>query len=368
MRILNVVKSINISQGGPPEVIRNYSSVINRKGKVIKVIKLNMISIFYFITSFINKKRYKKLKMFIQNYDIIHFHEFWSIKTLFLAYFARKLGKKLIAIPHGVLDSWSLREKYLKKKIFSILFLKKFILSLDAIFFSTKDEFFEAKKNYKLPFAFIIPNGINLEKFHRINKIQSKNKKKKIIFFGRIHKKKGIELLLNSIKSLPSEFFDDFYFEITGPGEDSYINNIQKLINDFNLSLNVFLKNPMSQNEKINYLRSGSVFILPSYEEADSIALKEAMSLNLPVIISEQCRMDIVERENAGFIVKTDTQSIKSKLLMLRDIDIENMGENSRKIIEEHFDNEICVNKLWHIYEDIHTGSHNSKAWINLNG
>ena len=107
-------------------------------------------------------------------------------------------------------------------------------------------------------------------------------------------------------------FFEDFYFEITGPGEDTYINNIQKLINDFNLSKNVFIKNPISQSEKINYLRTGSVFILPSFEEVYSIALKEAMSLNLPVVISEQCRMGIVEKKNAGFIVKTDTQSIKT--------------------------------------------------------
>ena len=182
MRVLNVLSSLNLNQGGPPEVVRNYSNVINRKNKIIAVMKLNMISSFYFITTFINRKRNKKLKMFLRNYDIIHFHELWSIKVLFLSHFARKLGKKLIVIPHGVLDSWSLREKYLKKKVFSILFLKRFILSLDAIF-STKDEFFEAKKNFKLPFAFIIPNGINLEKFNKIDKIQSKNKKKNYFFW-----------------------------------------------------------------------------------------------------------------------------------------------------------------------------------------
>ena len=51
MRVLNVLSSLNLNQGGPPEVVRNYSNVINRKNKIIAVMKLNMISSFYFITT-----------------------------------------------------------------------------------------------------------------------------------------------------------------------------------------------------------------------------------------------------------------------------------------------------------------------------
>jgi len=266
------------------------------------------------------------------------------------------------------LDSWSLKEKFLKKKIYTILFLNKFLLSLDAIFFSTKDEYYEARKNFKLPFAFIIPNGINLRKFKKNIEVKNDNRvKKKIIFFGRIHKKKGIELLLNSLKSLPDNFFNDFYFEITGPGQVEYITKIQKIIEKFNLANRVFIKKPKSQNEKINYLKTASLFILPSFEEADSIALKEAMSLSLPVIASEQCRMNIIKEETAGFIVKTESNSIKNKLLCLKEVDLQHMGNNSRKVIEDYFDNEKCVKKLSNIYEDLLTGCHNSKAWINLN-
>ena len=61
MRVLNVLSSLNLNQGGPPEVVRNYSNVINRKNKIIAVMKLNMISSFYFITTFINRKRNKNI-------------------------------------------------------------------------------------------------------------------------------------------------------------------------------------------------------------------------------------------------------------------------------------------------------------------
>ncbi len=367
MKILNVVSSIKLEQGGPPEVVRNYSSVINKKEKRILLFKLKTLSVFYLFSVIILNSRRKKFIRFIQKFDIIHYHDLWNIKILIINHFAKLLGKKTILIPHGVLDSWSLKEKYLKKKIYSSLFLKKFVLSLDAIFFSTKDEYFEAKKNFKLPFAVVIPNGINLSKFKKISLNKNIFKKKKIIFFGRIHKKKGIELLLDTIKSLPESFFKEFYFEITGPGELKYINIIVKLIKSYKLSEKVFVEKPKKINEKIEYLKTGSVFILPSFEEADSIALKEAMSLSLPVIISEQCRMNIVAEKHAGFVIKTNISSIKDKLLSLKDLDLNKMGENSRKIIEDYYDNQYCVSKLWHVYEDLYTGSHSSKAWINLN-
>ena len=116
MKILNIISSSMIAQGGPPQVVRNYSSVINKKKKHIKTLKLRSISLLYCFSSLFLKNRRKKFIKFIQKFDIIHYHELWHLKILFINYFANLLGKKTILIPHGVLDSWSLREKYLKKK------------------------------------------------------------------------------------------------------------------------------------------------------------------------------------------------------------------------------------------------------------
>ncbi len=305
---------------------------------------------------------------FLSKFDIIHFHTVWDLKIILIAYFSRMLGIKLILIPHGTFDKWSLREKFLRKKLFSLLFLNNLLIKLDAIFFSTIDEFFEAKHNFKLPYAYVIPNGINLKKFQQIqnNNLEIK-KKRKIIFFGRIHKKKGIELLLKSIKKLPDSFFSNYFFEITGPGEKIYIKKIIKIISNYKLQKKVFLLGPKNTLEKKEYFKTADLFILPSFEEADSIALKEAMALNLPVIISEQCRMDVVEEKKSGFVVKTSVNSVVEALINLDNFDLKKMGNNSRKIIENYYDNEKCSKRVFKIYEDVYTGGHLSNDWINLN-
>lgn len=367
MKILNIIFSSSIKQGGPPEVVRNYVSELNKKDKYIYVFKLNSLNFFYFFKSFFFKREKKKLYSFINKFDILHFHDTWNLKSIIIGHLARNLGKKTILIPHGTFDSWSLKEKYLKKKIFSIFFLNNFVIKLDAIFFSTKEEYIEAKKNFKLPFSFIIPNGINLNKFKKTFIKKNKQINKKIVFFGRIHKKKGIEILLKAISKLPSEFFKEFYFEITGPGEKQYIKKISKIIINSKLDKFVKLLPPKNVKEKVDYLKTAAIFILPSYEEADSIALKEAMSLDLPVIISEQCRLNIVGEKKAGFVIKTNVNDITKKLIGLKKINFDQMGNISRNIIEKYFNNENCVKDLLLVYEDIYTGSHISKKWINLN-
>ena len=64
-------------------------------------------------------------------------------------------------------------------------------------------------------------------------------------------------------------------------------------------------------------MQNHDVFILPSFEEGDSIALKEALGSYLPVVISSQCRLDIVEEYNAGIVVTTDKKSLYDGLINL---------------------------------------------------
>ena len=119
---------------------------------------------------------------------------------------------------------------------------------------------------------------------------------------------------------MPKEFFENFYLEITGPGETKYINKIKQMIKKFEISDSVTVQPPKKNKNKVTYLQNSDIFILPSYEEGDSVALKEAMSAGNAVIISEQCRLNLVEDENAGIIVKTNKNSIKYALNKLKDL------------------------------------------------
>ena len=126
----------------------------------------------------------------------------------------------------------------------------------------------------------------------------------------------------------------------------------------------VAYKDFLSGEKKINYLSNANIFVLPSFEEGDSIALKEALSLSIPVIISRQCRMDVVKEYNSGLIINSNTKDLYKSLLEISNKDLPLMGKNSRKLMEDKFSIYDISERVLQIYKDIHCGSKTSRDWI----
>ncbi len=363
MKVLSVLKTKNFNHGGPPEVLKNQIEIINKKGRIISILELDSFSIFFLLKCLFLRYHRLRIYKFLKKFDLVHFHEIWSIKVIFIIFFLNKLLIKHFFVGHGYLDTWSINQKFFKKKIFIFFFLQRAFNSSNASFFSTQSEYLEVLKNIKVHNTFIIPNGISLEKYKK-RELVNKLTKKKILFFGRIHPKKGLDLLIETIKDLPENYFDEFSFEITGPGDNSYIENLKSLIKRYSLENKVKYNYPIYRENKIEYLKNNDVFILPSFEEGDSIALKEALGSYLPVIISKQCRLDVVEEYKAGIVIETNKKSLYDGLMLLKTKNLVEMGNQARKLIEENYDNRICSERLYQIYSDIYNGSKNSTDWV----
>lgn len=362
MKVLSIIRTTKSSSGGPPSVLKNQLEVLNRDKKIVEVLELDTLTNFSLFKSFLFKSHRKKIYSFLTKFDLVHFHEIWSIKNVFIVYFLNKLLIKFFFVGHGYLDKWSINQKLFKKKSYILFFLQKAYDSAYASFFSTKDEYLESKKNIKSHKIFIIPNGISLNKYKKRKLVRKV--KKKILFFGRIHPKKGLELLIEVIRQLPNDYFDEFTFNITGPGEAKHILKTKQLIKKYSLDKYISINDPVYGESKIPYLNKHDIFILPSFEEGDSIALKEALASSLPVIISKQCRLDVVKDYNAGIVVETNKKSIINALIKLKNVDLISMGNQARNLVEEKFDNEICSNRLYQIYQDIYNNTENSLDWI----
>ena len=118
MRILNVIQSMDITEGGPPEVVRNTRKYLKEDNFVVDTLSYKSLANFYFFFMFFSKKKRTKFKKFLKKFSVIHFHQLWSLKTMLIIHMAKKLSVKYIFISHGYLDNWSLNEKKYKKKNF----------------------------------------------------------------------------------------------------------------------------------------------------------------------------------------------------------------------------------------------------------
>lgn len=140
LNILHVAPSFNEKDGGISTFVsglinslKNFSNfyIITAKSKnKNKLLNINPKNFFYYKESLNLYKNYKIIKFLIvqsiskNKIDIIHVHGLWSFVNYLVSKYALKNNIPLIIHPHGMLESWALKQKFLKKNLL-IFFTKK---------------------------------------------------------------------------------------------------------------------------------------------------------------------------------------------------------------------------------------------------
>ena len=113
----------------------------------------------------------------------------------------------------------------------------------------------------------IIPNGIDLiedqylpEKGLFRKKYNITNDENVILYLGRIHKIKGIDLLLKSFKLLTKDM-DNVKLVIVGPGDTS---NLKKMIKGSTIENKVIFTGPLYGEDKNEVFIDSDLYVLPS--------------------------------------------------------------------------------------------------------
>ena len=114
------------------------------------------------------------------------------------------------------------------------------------------------KYGLKMPIA-LVPNGVNIPDIKKINR---NSKIKTLISLGRIHPKKGLDILINSWSRI-EPIFNDWQLKIVGPDEVGHKKFLEKLINKLKLR-RVFIEDPVYGREKDILLSNCDLFVLPS--------------------------------------------------------------------------------------------------------
>lgn len=206
------------------------------------------------------------------NYDVVHLQAF--LPGLLAPFIHLLLKKPVIFTVHGT----RMFEKTPKKTFGYIL--EKFILTkikYDAQISVTRA--FMKFQNINTN-TFYIPNGIDVQKFKKIN--VQKAKDPKILWVGRFDPVKRIEDLVTAMKTVNAKV-PKAKLTLVGYGqEEQKIKNLVKKLNVKNVEFT-------GKKEGIDLIReykSSYVFVLPSASEGQPLTILEAKAANLPIIAS----------------------------------------------------------------------------------
>ena len=380
MKVLHIATSLDPERGGPTKVVTELTQALKEKGIDVSIYApsnnaqnmrsetLNGVAVTIFPTDFISKVWpfhsplfTEKLKKAISDFDLLHIHEIWHYPEYVCYKYAKQMQKPYLVTIHGALDSSCLNYKANKKKIYSALIQKKILREAAALHAVNEDEVKSTADYVYNKNIFCVPNGLNTAEFENLpdkselgnlyNRIKGK---KVILFLGRIHPKKGLDILARAFVEIAKKK-DDVCLLIVGPDNNHYQRQIEKILDEQNATDKVVFTGILAGTDKLAVLSGSDIFVLPSHSEGFSMSILEAMICGLPVVITKECHFSEVQKVQAGRIIDSDIYELSDTIIELLDNPdlCRRMGNAGRQLVKSKYTWDKTADRMISHYEEI---------------
>lgn len=208
-----------------------------------------------------------------EGFDILHFHEPW-VPILSNQILSRSKSAN-IATFHAKLPDTMLAktiEKVVTPYTKSII---KYLHALSAVSDSAAD-YVRSITDHKIN---MIPNGIHLDEYQFSD--HTNNQNNKILYVGRLEKRKGVKYLLLAFERLVKKL-PQAELVLAGDGVDR--KKLEKLVSDKKIP-NVSFLGYVDDDKKKELFKNADLFVSPAlYGESFGIVLLESMASGLPLV------------------------------------------------------------------------------------
>ena len=378
MNILQVIPYFAFTRGGDVNVCYNLSKQLTEMGHNVTILtttfdynkedtdsieNLTMVPMEYKfnLALFIYSPKMKEwLEKNIEKYDVIHLHELRSYQNNIVIKYAKMFNIPYVLQPHASTPKHV--NKSLIKNIYDFFYGNRIMKNAaTTIAVSEEEAYYDRLMNAKD--VKVIYNGMNIEDFEKLpEKGTFKNKNNitspYILYLGRIDALKGINYIIEAFANLPDKY-SEYKLIIAGKPTD-YKNELDKIIEKYNLENRVIFTGFVDEDDKISIYRDAELFVNPvKYMGGVSITVFESLLSNTPVIVTKESG-EIIEKIEAGSIVEYgDVESLKNE--MIKSLSDEALTKkqisNAQKYIKENLDWKNVSKSILNIYYEVIEGS-----------
>lgn len=285
--------------------------------------------------------------------DIVHVNCCWMPACAAVQRIAQKHGYKVVLTPHGMLEPWIIKRHYWTRKVPALLLYQKAaVRKADCIQSTAESERDNLLKlgynsNIKVVKLGIDADGIEMKR--------SWKKTRQILFLSRVHVKKGINFLIEAAAVLRSEL-QGYKILVAGEGDADYVAEMKRMIENNGLQDIVQLIGGVYGDEKWRLFQTSDFFVLPTHSENFGLAIAESLASGTPVITTVGTPWNDLNDTNSGAWMEIGTQPLVETLrrfLALSDAELEAMGRNGRKLIEEKYSAHVMAKEMMKVYETL---------------
>ena len=336
------------------EFDKDYADSIEQVG--VKVIPFHCIAD---ICAFLVAPSMKKwLKCNINKFDLIHLHNFRSYQNNVVCHYAMKYRVPYVLHAHGNVLPHSARIQL--KKLYDIVWGNKTYKNAAKVIALHKTEADQYKKMGVVENKIeIIPNGIDLSEYERLpergqfrKRYNIKDDEKIVLYLGRIHRTKGIDLLIAAYSELVKDM-QDTKLAIVGP-DDGYLSELKKQTTQLGIVDKVLFTGPLFKHDKLTAYVDADVFVTPKFSGLP-VTFIEACACGLPIITTNNGdKLDWIHNRT-GIVVDYEKTQIKNALYKILTDDTlrKSFGEEGKRLVRETYSWDSIVEQITMLYRQL---------------
>ncbi len=331
-------------------------------GKIIRIPGV-LVGIYdYRLTGIYPIKVINKIKKW--NLDVIHSQTEFGVGT-FARIIAKQFNIPLVHTYHTMYEDYIhyITKGYFKKssrklvEYFTLFYCDKTITELVV---PTKKTYELFKEKYKVDRnIYIVPTGIEVERFYKENNKVDVSKKRKeiglkdddfvILFVGRIGTEKNLDLLLTSMKSL-MEVSKKIKLLVVGDGPDADM--YKEYVKKNNIGSNVIFTGKVPWDQVVSYYIISDIFATASTTETQGLTVIEAMAASLPVVCinDESFNTTVIDGLN-GMIFNNRREYKKAVTTLFKDRKLLQRLSDQARIESEMHSSKYFAEKLLDVYK-----------------
>jgi glycosyltransferase involved in cell wall biosynthesis len=389
MRTLNIIHSVNPVTGGPIAFIRQLIAFNSSRPNPIEISVLSLddpeapwakdfpgklhtvkalIPSYGFcpeLMSWINRHRVE--------YDIVVIHGLWQFHSLAAWQSLRKTDTPYVIFTHGMLDPWFGRAyplKHIKKYLYWLVCESMVLRDARAVLFTSQEECERSRTSFS-PYncrELVVGFGVNVpnrqqeteQKDRFFSQYPELHEKELILFLGRIHEKKGCDLVLSAFVRIADQY-PRSHLVMAGPSTNGYAGNLQKRFAAAGSSIaeRVSWTGMLSGDLKWGALRAAAALILPSHQENFAMVVAESLGCGTPVLISNRVNTwREIAADSAGFVQSDNLEGtirLLQRWFAASPKEQEQMSANAMRCFSTRFEIGMVYDRLISAFQQIIT-------------
>ncbi len=277
---------------------------------------------------------------------------------------ARRSRIPYVIAAHGMAEPWALRHKRWKKRVYLALVEAKNLRRASCLHALSRPEVGHLRDLAPWTPICFVPNGVDLAFSDDLPprsaleaefpEIQGKFV---LLFFGRLHVKKGLDLLAGALGRIATDR-PEVHLVIAG-NDDGALSPFRDQMSHLGLSDRLTYVGHVAGERARQVWAAADAFVLPSYSEGFSMAVLEALACRLPSLITTTCHFPEVGAADGAVVVTPDIDAVTQGLRELLDRtpnERASLGLNGRRLVVDNYTWDRQAERLASVYRWLRGG------------